>query len=236
SMSVQEGKKSGNRFERKFVISRFSRQEAELIIKTHPEVFSEIFHERIVNNIYLDTPNLTFFFENISGKSQRKKVRIRWYGDLFGDINKPVLEYKIKEGAVGKKISFLLEPFKLDENFDLNSLMNVFSKSLLPSWVINDITGLEPKLLNRYTRKYFRSFDRIFRTTIDYQLVYHDIQKRNNSFLKKVTNEEDIIIELKYDFDNDKMASIISSSFPFRITRSSKYVNGISSFHINQAL
>lgn len=235
-MADQEGRNSGNRFERKFVISSLPRQSVEMIVKTHPNIFSEIFHERSVNNIYLDTPNMTFFFENNLGKSQRKKVRIRWYGDLFGMINKPVLEFKIKSGAVGYKISFLLSPFELNEDFDLEILLSVFSNSALPPWVMNELMGLEPKLLNGYTRKYFRSFDRKFRITIDNELFYHDIQRRHNSYLKHHLNSTNIILELKYDFDYDNNADSISSSFPFRLTKSSKYVNGISCFHINLAV
>ena len=60
-MPVQDGKRSNNRFERKFVIPRISKFQVEKFIKTHPGVFSEIFHERQVNNIYFDTPNLDFF-------------------------------------------------------------------------------------------------------------------------------------------------------------------------------
>jgi len=235
-MAVQEGRKSGNRFERKFVISNVPRQNIEMVVKTHSGIFSEIFHQRNVNNIYLDTPNLTYYFENNLGKSQRKKVRIRWYGELFGRIDKPVLEFKIKSGAVGYKISFLLKPFEVNTNFDLDILTSVFKESSLPLWVLEELAGLEPKLLNRYTRKYYRSFDRKFRITIDDELLYHDIQKRNNSYLKKHLEFRDVIFELKYDFDNDNKAGEISKSFPFRLTKSSKYVNGISCFHINLAV
>jgi len=234
-MTIRKGRKTGYRFERKFC-TQLSKYEVEHIVKTNPEIFSEIFHERHVNNIYLDTPNLTFFYENNFGKSQRKKVRIRWYGDLYGSINKPVLEFKIKEGLVGYKISFLLEPFELNENFDIDTLSQVFRNSYLPDWVTREITELEPKLLNSYTRKYFRSFNKLFRITIDKDLIYHDIQKRNNTFLKKHIDYNEIILELKYAFDDDKHANTITSAFPFRLVKSSKYVNGVSYFHINLAV
>jgi len=235
-MTIQEGRTSGNRFERKFVITHLSKQGVEQIVKMHPKIFSEIFYSRQVNNIYLDTPNLTFFFENNLGKSQRMKVRIRWYGDMFGHINKPVLEFKIKEGAVGYKMSYLLSPFVLDDKFDLDTLRDVYKNSSLPDWVINTITGLEPKLLNNYTRKYFRSFDKIFRITVDNDLLYYDIQKRNNSYLKKQLDDCEFILELKYDFEYDSEADKISKSFPFRLSKNSKYVNGMSYFHINIAV
>ena len=226
-MNKEVTQEKRSRYERKFVISGVSKPGIEQIVKSHPSAFSELFHERNVNNIYLDTPNLTFFLDNVAGKSRRKKVRIRWYGDLYGRIEKPVLEFKLKAGAVGDKLSFQLHPFTLDENFDQNTLLETFASSNLPDWVREEILPLEPHLLNRYTRKYFLSFDKKFRTTIDNQLIYHDISRRNNSFIKKSVNETDVIVELKYDFKDDDMANSVSGNFPFRMTKSSKYVNGV---------
>ena len=229
-MTNEVVKEKRSRYERKFVISRLSKSGIEQIVKTHPSAFSEIFHERNVNNIYLDTPNLTYFLENVMGKSSRKKVRIRWYGDLYGRIEKPVLEFKFKAGAVGDKLSFRLHPFTLDKNFDQNTLLESFAASNLPDWVREDILPLEPHLLNSYTRKYFLSFNKKFRTTIDNHLIYHDISRRNNSFIKKSINETDIIVELKYNFKDDDMANSVSGNFPFRMTKNSKYVNGVEQF------
>ena len=229
-MTEQAVKEKRSRYERKFVIGGLSRAGIIQIVKTHPSAFSEIFHEKYVNNIYLDTPNLTYFLENVMGKSRRKKVRIRWYGEMFGEIKKPVLEFKLKAGAVGDKLSFRLKAFTLDENFDQNTLIETFADSDLPDWVREDIIPLEPHLLNSYTRKYFLSFDKKFRTTIDNKLFYYDISRRNNSYLKKSVNETGIIVELKYNFKDDDMANSVSGNFPFRMTKSSKYVNGVERF------
>ena len=43
------------RFERKFLISQMSEPEIEAVVKSHPAMFSEIYHERHVNNIYFDS-------------------------------------------------------------------------------------------------------------------------------------------------------------------------------------
>lgn len=229
-MTKETVEEKRSRYERKFVISGVSKSGIEQIVKSHPSAFSELFHERNINNIYLDTPNLTYFQDNVVGKSRRKKVRIRWYGELYGRIEKPVLEFKFKAGAVGEKLSFRIKAFTLDENFSQNTLLESFAASDLPDWVREDILPLEPHLLNRYTRKYFLSFDKKFRTTIDNQLIYLDISRRNNSFIKKSVNEKDIIVELKYNFKYDDLANSVSGNFPFRMTKSSKYVNGVEQF------
>ena len=89
------------RYERKFFISHADHYKVEHAVKMHPAVFTELFHQRDVNNIYFDTFTLTNFFKSVDGQSHRIKVRIRWYGELYGEIKKPVLELKIKNGLLG---------------------------------------------------------------------------------------------------------------------------------------
>src|SRR5688572_29998156 len=106
------------RYERKFLITNYSYKDVLQILKFHPACFSEIFEERSINNIYFDTPGLLHYYDNIEGSPDRLKVRIRWYGELFGPVDKPVLEYKIKKGLMGKKESHALRPFVLNEKFN----------------------------------------------------------------------------------------------------------------------
>ena len=107
---------SDHRYERKFFITELSQYEVECIVKIHPAIFSEIHHKRFVNNIYFDSYNLKNFRENIEGATDRIKIRIRWYGDLFGYIKKPVLEIKIKKEFLNKKISIPIKPFILNNS------------------------------------------------------------------------------------------------------------------------
>ena len=101
------------RYERKYFITKITGKDIDSIVKLHPAIFSEIFHERSVNNIYFDTPDLNNYFDNIDGNMYRVKSRIRWYGMTFGVIEKPVLELKIKNGLLGRKESYSLDTFKL---------------------------------------------------------------------------------------------------------------------------
>jgi SPX domain protein involved in polyphosphate accumulation len=94
------------RYERKFLVPRNSWDSVESVIKRNPAVFSPLYYPRVINNIYLDTIPLGYYFMNVEGVFDRTKVRIRWYGDLFGPVRKPVLEFKIKAGLLGKKASF----------------------------------------------------------------------------------------------------------------------------------
>ena len=215
------------RYERKFVISDLKLQEIEHIIKFHPAMFSEIFYKRRVNNLYLDSIDRQNYRDNMEGGPKRLKVRIRWYGNLFGFIEKPVLELKMKYNEVGVKKSFLLIPFKLDKNFSKKILQEVFKKSNIPKQVLEILQSLNFSLLNSYKRRYFASMDKKNRITLDNDLVFFEIKDKMNLFKYKIENKKDIILELKYDKKNDDEISKITQYFPFRLTKSSKYVSGI---------
>ena len=219
-----------SRYERKFVVSDMEYHNIVQQVRLHNAGFREIFHPRYINNIYLDTTELDFYFDNVSGKGSRKKARIRWYGDLFGKVEKPVLEFKIREGMLGNKLSFPLKPFTVDNDFSLETLKKVYADSDLPGWVYEVLMLLKPSLLNRYKRKYNLNFDGDFRLTLDTDLSYYLIGNGNNTFMQSHKGEG-VIVELKYDYINDTKATIITNGLPFRLTKSSKYVNGVDFLH-----
>ena len=218
------------RYERKFVVRGEHYAELESMVKLHPALFSEIFHQRYINNIYLDDDSFKNYRDNIDGSADRVKVRIRWYGDLFGSIEKPVLEFKIKKALVGRKESYKLAGFSLDESFNAQTLKTVFQNSNLPDKILESLRGLNPVLLNCYRRKYFLSKDKHYRITIDNELGYYQLKNNFNWFTNKMSDKDSTIIELKYAYDLDTKANTISSLFPFRMTKSSKYVNGVEHF------
>jgi len=216
---------SGYRYERKFFITELSKYQVESLIKLNPGLFSEIYYRRFINNIYFDTFDFKNYYDNTEGVTDRVKVRIRWYGDLFGYIEKPTLELKIKNGLVNKKISLPMRPFHLNENTEISGILDSID-DLKESLTI-DFRDLSPSLLNRYSRKYFQSANGFYRITIDSDLCFYEINKRNNTFLNQSVDRDSVILELKYDRQHDSGAAQITSHFPFRNTKSSKYVNGV---------
>jgi hypothetical protein len=86
-----------------------------------------------------------------------------------------------------------------------------------------------PTLLNCYSRKYFLSANNDFRITIDFDLLYYKIESQRNNFNRKPSADENKIVELKYNLENDKFANAITTQFPFRLNKNSKYVNGVNS-------
>jgi len=215
------------RYERKFVISELNKYEVESIIKRHPACFSEIFHQRTVNNIYFDSQDMVNYLDNECGASQRIKVRIRWYERLFGMIEKPVLELKIKGGQLGNKISFPLLPFKLGCRVFFNSVKDVFRRSDIPETVREELMAMQVTLLNSYSRMYFQSADRKYRLTLDWGMKHYTIDNVHNTFKKKKDDYLNTVLEVKYSDDNDDNAHAITDYFPFSLSRNSKYMVGI---------
>ncbi len=218
------------RFERKFIAENIESYNVELFLKMNPFSFNEIFHERYINNIYLDTPRLDFYYDNVAGSHNRIKFRIRWYGNMFGLIEKPILEIKIKKGNVGTKKSFFLKKFTFTENFDFKILNDIFNNSNLPNEVLLKLKNLSPSLINRYKRKYFSTFNEKYRITLDKNIEYMPVNTKNfTHFCYNDYNK--IVVELKYNNKDNKFADSISQHIPFRLTKNSKYVSGIEKFY-----
>ncbi len=223
--------KNNLRYERKFIVpTNVPLKELVVVTKNNSAFFKEVFYERQVNNIYLDTEDYKFYFDNVDGVANRQKVRIRWYGDSLGEIEKPKLEIKLKTGLVGDKWTFNLTPFCLDNNFDLRTLRKILSDSKLPSSILELTKGLKPTLVNSYSRRYFLSADMNYRITLDYSIKYRDVANNINNFTKSLQKDTNNVVELKYSLKDEKKAYSISSQFPFRLSKNSKYVNGVNNF------
>ena len=208
------------RYERKYVVPFHMESNLDAILCRSRYCFREIFSERTVNNIYFDTSMFRFYHENMQGVSDRKKVRIRWYGNgpLTGACR---LEIKRKSGLVGTKT---VQPLTLNGQ-DIMSfgLLNELS---LPQELRFELGEIRPTLFNRYKRRYFLSADGRFRATIDRALRYSHpgvCHFGNTMGSQDVTS----VLELKYDRDADPDAAYVTADIPLTLSKKSKYVTGI---------
>jgi len=215
------------RYERKFAIEQMSLNEAENILLCNNMFFSEVYYKRQVNNIYLDSIYMDAYYTNVEGLGHRKKYRVRWYGNLFSKIRRPVLEVKVKNGIVGSKYKYKLHEFELSRLFRTKTLEQVFGKSNLPEDVNLELSTVDPTLINTYSRKYYMSANGKYRVTIDTGLEYFSVQRGFNNIVAG-SLQRGIVIEIKYSVENDENIDRITQLFPFRLTRSSKYVQGVS--------
>ena len=216
------------RFERKAYIDTIDRRSLISMILQHPALFTKIHKERIVNSLYFDTPQFADAQEKINGLKSRRKVRIRWYGSLFGEIHKPILEIKNKENGLGWKMRYPLHPFIIDNRGDTPIQLEFIDQegtSVPKTLLISRI----PSSLVSYRRAYFQSADRRFRLTIDDKLMFHIPVRNSRAWARIPDNIRGTIIELKYSRDDDDDAQQITSLYPFRWGSFSKYTRGLES-------
>jgi hypothetical protein len=216
------------RYERKFLVEDLAPAQVAALVRLHPRLFYAPYPPRYVNNLYLDTADMEHYYDNVHGAAQRRKVRLRWYGGLWGQIERPVLEIKVKDGYVGTKRSHALPGFCLAPGFGDGALQRLLAAADLPGAVGCELRCLHLVLLNRYHRRYYASRDGGFRLTLDTELTYYRANGGpGNRFVHRQASARQVIVELKYGLDREPEAHRVAGYFPFRMTRSSKYVQGV---------
>ncbi len=180
------------------------------------------YEDRVVNTIYYDTENFNSAQDNLSGISNRKKYRVRWYNE---DEKNFVYEIKIKKNNLGKKIS-------LKSNSNLKNFKNFFSftnkdyKNDEAVFFLENINHLDlkPKIKISYQRSYY-IFENKVRITYDTNLNYsplNELDLKNQKFLDNMN-----VIEIKFDEKNNELAQELLHSSNFIPKRFSKYLRSL---------
>lgn len=215
------------RLERKFFVGNGSVQGVLADIRRMPGLMSEAFEPRFVNNLYLDTVGWGDYRANIDGLGERKKMRVRWYGEFFGKKPGAVLELKLKDGVHGRKIAHPLEGFEFSPTQRRADLMRRLSQAGLPDGIAGYIRSLRPVLVNRYRRRYYRSFDRALRVTVDSEISYYSWAADGGLRRRMEAGEPYIVLEMKYPPEGGALAVRAAQALSYRLSRHSKYVRGV---------
>ena len=182
---------------------------------------SRPYKDRYINSIYYDDDNFTTAQNNLSGISNRRKYRIRWYDNRFKDF---FYEIKIKKNNLGKKISLKINQNEINldnlysfNNYFLNRKENKFFLEYLGSF------NLKPQLKVSYLRSYFLYEGKI-RITFDQDINY----SLQNGF-SKYNNIKDLmsVIEIKFLPENYNLALKLLKESNFVPKRFSKYLRGL---------
>jgi len=115
--------------------------------------------------------------------------------------------------------------FELGEQLNADDVEAALRKTEMPGALKLNILSQKPLLLNRYNRKYFQSFDKVFRLTLDEEMKFYKILGRKSNLLFRRFDDISTVLELKYKPDDDDMARTITNAFPFRMTKSSKHLD-----------
>ncbi len=222
------------RRELKMVTAGMAPAQVRHIIRTHHAAFRPIHHPRRINNVYLDTHAFQHYYENIDGLPRRTKPRIRWYGETQNTEDaRPVLEFKIKNNLWGTKQRFDLPGLNPWQLLDHPRTATLFTKADLPAHKALRLANHVPMLGNTYLREYYLSFDGRFRLTLDREVAYFETHRqthrRGQPWLRDPLDR--LVIEIKCARKDEPGLAAISGALPFRVTRNSKYVNGIRKIH-----
>jgi SPX domain protein involved in polyphosphate accumulation len=215
------------RNEIKIRITNLTARDAHLLINSLPSGFKLDFPSRTINNLYLDTANLDTYIANLEGHTHRHKIRIRWYGNSWS-LSSPIFEKKIKCGTVGYKERFILKNLTFDEKLTWRSHLKLLLKGISGSIKEELLAHPTCTLINRYTRFYYRSLDKQIRLTLDTDLQFFQQLKSIHPVINTRPRHLDgIVIEIKGAVEDYKSILEVASSLPFRITKSSKYVESL---------
>ena len=148
----------------------------------------------------------------------RKKIRIRWYGNLFGKVS-PSLEIKERNGSLVKKTVHGFPSFSLNKNESLNKIHEIFKSH-------TKNINLAPSIINRYRREYFISKDKRFRITLDDHQVI--LNPKNTNLMKNLNPfHEKVIVEIKFSPEFFKYVNDLTNDLNLRLAKNSKYLNSV---------
>jgi len=202
-------------------------------IHLHPSGFYSTFPDRQVNNVYFDGHQYTAYTENLSGASERTKVRYRWYGESIEPCA-GTLEIKRKRNYFGWKLYHRVKiaPYSPEINW-YSIRKNIRDQISEHGRLWLDLNPF-PILLNRYRRRYFISEEGKIRVTIDTnQAVWDQRFKSEPNFLNKANLPDTLIVEIKFDRKDREYASQSIQSLPLRVSRHSKYMTGVNTISAN---
>lgn len=204
------------RYERKFVSTSHDLGEVLAHVRNHPCFFRPIYHERHVNNVYFDTFDLNFLEANQEGAQNRKKYRLRWYDDPDSELVNGQLELKKRVGQLVEKHVWSQGDTTVSTWLDGSAI-----PTGTPESVSNEFRNLQATVMSGYTRQYFLSVDGQFRLTVDFDQWWQNLIDGHGW-----KDQRQVIIELKYETASDGSANEITSGFPFRVSKWSKYAAG----------
>lgn len=188
------------RKEIKLVLNRRSSLDFKKMIIERGAV--EIYSKRKISSLYFDNPKKQSHVDSEEGTLPRKKIRVRTYPN-----NENITYY------LEKKISSPEGKYKSSKK-----ISDTYYNKMIVQGFFDKMYGiLKPLLHVEYLREYYKLKN--FRITIDEKICYKIFKKK---IVKKDSNS---IAEIK--FTNKENEDEIINSFTNKITRFSKYSNGI---------
>ncbi len=192
----------------------------------HGCAFTPAYPTRTVNNIYFDPPDWASYGDNMSGVSDRKKCRLRWYGEPE-TAAEATFEVKHRRNAIGHKRQQRIPMSELHlRSLPIGQLCTRLRVLLRADLRLQLDQSHRPVLYNRFRREYYETLDGL-RMTVDTDIVYAHLHRGSLPALRPRPGATPAVVEVKYPLERRPEAEEALRRFPFRATRFSKYVVGI---------
>ena len=213
-----------NRYEIKFVLNELEFIEVKYFLKYINSFKS--YPQRCVSSLYYETYDYSSVKDNISGVSNRKKLRLRWYDD----DTSPKVEIKNKFSRVGNKKTFLVD--LLDKEAintlsvrGLNKIIfNHLKKNHNETFLLNQFV---PVLKVFYERDYYET-NRGLRITIDKNINFSQVSPNQNIHFHRNIKFNKRVMELKFPVDLKSHVNDLIRHLNITPKRNSKFLLGMS--------
>ena len=182
----------------------------------------KIYPDRIINSIYYDDFSYSSITDNLSGISNRTKIRIRWYGSENNsfvqiELKKKKNRFSYKETIkTNKKISDI----SIKDFLSLDNLI----KMGCPKIFIEEFSNkkLTPVLQVRYIRSYYYLFN--LELNYDQNISYLSFSDTNQKFI----NDEFKVMEIKMKNNVNPQENRYLADLNISRSRNSKLIRGMS--------
>ena len=211
------------RHELKFVAGEESYAELLMALRLDRSGVRTLHPPRVVQSLYLDTHAGRALQENLAGLSERKKLRLRWYGADATRV-RGTLEKKCRENSLGWKESVRLPGEFAVRGVERRAFVAALARPLDPAWK-DELGPLGPVQWVRYRREYLATADRRVRLTIDRGLAFFDqrLRARLDDSAPSAPPRV-LVLELKCEPAQLERARELAANLPIQLGRCSKFV------------
>lgn len=224
----EEGTRQEPRYEVKMALDEEQLADARTRIALAPGAMRRQHPTRALNSVYFDTDRLDTYWANLAGASEREKVRLRWYGDALpqGPVR---FEVKRKAGVYGWKLVQGVPAPDLRRPWP--EVVRHLEGALEPALAVWLRTHPRPVLFNRYEREYYATLDGRVRITLDSGNAVYDQAGPRPNLTRRTPGGGTAVLEGKAGWRDRELLEVVLQSFPYRVTRNSKYLNGVDAIH-----
>lgn len=180
----------------------------------------------IVRSIYFDTHQLSTCYANLKGVGRRHKVRLRWYDQPLPDKD-VYFEVKWRRNQVTGKFRSPLALQRPLKEISYQQLQQGLAAALPESSRVYAQLYDQPVVVVEYRREHFSCRDLGLRMTLDYDLVFYDMNGQVRPALGfGVPLPSLALIEAKSVPPAPRNLSRLLRPLAQRVSRCSKYVHG----------